>query len=163
MRKFLSLVIFATAIFTATTSSAQSIAQKSNADLAQNLMATNSSFASDLKVYGLLEMLENKGPYTVFAPSEELYKLAPEFTGEQKISYLKSYIVPQNITVKELAAQFKKHNNQIQFTTLSGNTISLTSEGDKVLVTVGSAATTIMVTAPQASNNGVIMQLEKMN
>ncbi len=163
MRKFLSTLIFATAIFTASTTSAQTTAQKSNADLAQNLMATNNSFASDLKQYGLLEMLENKGPYTVFAPSEELYKLAPEFTGEQKISYLKSYIVPQNLTVKELAAQFKKHNNQIQFTTLSGNTISLTSEGDKVLVNVGSGATTIIVAAPQASNNGVIMQLEKMN
>lgn len=161
MRKYLSVLLFSAALFTANSTQAQTAAQKSNADLAQNIVVTNNSFATDLKQYGLLEMLESKGPYTIFAPTEELYKLAPEFTGEQKISYLKNHIVAQNISAKELAKQFKLHNNQIQLTAISGNAISLTKQGDKILVNLGSGATTVVITAPQESSNGSIIQLEK--
>lgn len=163
MRNILTALILSVALFSATSTQAQTPELKSNADLAQNLVVSNISFAADLKQFGLMEMLEGKGPFTVFAPSDELYKLAPEFTGEQKINYLKNYLVAQNISEKELASLFKLNNNQIQLTTLSGNSISLTKQGNKILVNMGSGATTIVTAAPQASNNGVIMQLNKTN
>ena len=163
MRKILTVLIFSSALFVATSAQAQNAVQKSNTDLAQNLYTSNNSFAADLKAYGLLEMLEAKGPFTVFAPTDELYKLAPEFTGEQKISYLKNHIVAQNISAKEMAAQFKLNNNQIQLTALSGNAISLTKEGDKILVNMGSEATSFISNTPQASSNGYLIQLDKAN
>ena len=163
MKKILSALIFSAALFTFSNAHAQTVAQKANADLSQNLYASNNSFTTDLKQYGLLETLEGKGPFTVFAPTDELYKMSPEFTGEQKISFLKNYIVAQKISTDELAAQFKMHNNQIQLTAISGNTISLTKEGDKILVNMGSGATTLITTMPQESNNGFIIQLQKAN
>ena len=156
MRKILSVLLISAALFTG--GSVQ--AQKAKADLAQNLYVSNNSFSLDLKEYGLSEMLEGKGPFTVFAPTDELYKIAPEFTGEQKINFLKNYIVAKNLSAKDLAAQFKMNNNRIQLTALSGNAISLIKDGDKILVNIGSAATTLMLAAPQESSNGTILQLE---
>ncbi len=160
MRKFLSVILFSAALFAGSSVQAQTNLQKANADLAQNLYATNNSFTLDLKQYGMLEMLQGKGPFTVFAPSNELYKAAPEFTGEEKISYLKNHIVAQNISANELAKQFKMNNNQIQLTAISGNSISLSKVGDKIYVNMGSGATTMVSAAPQESSNGIVLQME---
>ncbi len=113
-------------------------------------------FVSALKKSGLAETLQNSGPYTVFAPSDEAFgKLAPGrldalMKDKEKLSKILSYHV---IPGKSLVTEIKPGKTK----TLQGDTIALTSDNGKVTVN-GANVTQSDVNA----DNGVIHEIDSV-
>jgi uncharacterized surface protein with fasciclin (FAS1) repeats len=94
---------------------------------------TFKTFIAALKKAGLTETLQNSGPYTVFAPSDEAFaKLPPGsldalMKDKEKLNKLLSYHVIQG---KFLVTEIKPGKAK----TLQGDTLTLTSDNGKVTV-----------------------------
>jgi uncharacterized surface protein with fasciclin (FAS1) repeats len=111
-------------------------------------------FVSALKKSGLAETLQNSGPYTVFAPSDEAFnKLAPGrldalMKDKEKLSKILSYhVVPGKTLVTEIKPGKTK--------TMQGDLLTLTSDNGKVTVN-GANVTQSDVNA----DNGVIHEID---
>lgn len=108
-----------------------------------------------IKAAGLVDVLSGKGPFTVFAPTEEAFKKLPKGTLEsllkpenkQKlISILTYHVVPGKV----MAADVLKLKNGTAVKTVQGQTIKITNkEGVKV-------NSSKVVTTDIACSNGVI-------
>lgn len=113
-------------------------------------------FVSALKKSGLAETLQNSGPYTVFAPSDQAFdKLAPGrldalMKDREKLSKVLSYHV---IPGKTLVTEIKPGKTK----TLHGDMLTLTSDNGKVTVN-GANVTQSDVNA----DNGVIHEIDSV-
>jgi uncharacterized surface protein with fasciclin (FAS1) repeats len=111
-------------------------------------------FVAALKKSGLAETLQNSGPYTVFAPSDEAFaKLPPGsldalMKDKEKLNKLLSYHVIQG---KILVTEIKPGKSK----TLQGDTLTLTSDNGKV--TVNDANVT---QSDLNADNGVIHEID---
>ncbi len=106
-----------------------------------------------LKAAGLVETLKGKGPFTVFAPTDEAFAQLPEGT-------LKSLLMPANkqklkaILTYHVVAGNVKAADVIKLSsvkTLNGQSVTIKVVGDKVLI---NGAT--VVKADIAATNGTI-------
>lgn len=83
-----------------------------------------------IQAAGLAEALSGKGPFTVFAPTEEAFKKLPAGTldsllkpenKEKLIAILKYHVIPGKVTASEVV----KLKNGTHVKTLSGQTITV--------------------------------------
>jgi uncharacterized surface protein with fasciclin (FAS1) repeats len=111
-------------------------------------------FVTALKKSGLAETLQNSGPYTVFAPSDEAFGKLPPATLEalmrdrEKLNKTLSYhVIPGKILVTEIKPGKTK--------TMQGDMLTLTSDNGKVTVN-GANVTQSDINA----DNGVIHEID---
>jgi uncharacterized surface protein with fasciclin (FAS1) repeats len=104
-----------------------------------------------IKSAGLAEKLSGKGPFTVFAPTNEAFKAVPaktlEALGKDPVA-LKSVLTYHVVPAKAMAANVK--NGKVK--TVNGADIELGKAGD--FVTVGEGA--IVTKADMVASNGVV-------
>ncbi|MEH6765662.1 MAG: fasciclin domain-containing protein [Aequorivita antarctica] len=126
-------------------------------------------YASYLVTAGMGTMLsEDKGPYTVFAPSTIALE---SFTGEKKKFYatpdnkpkleemLKSYIV-QGKMDKETLLQTINKSGKAKFKTLAGVTLTATKSGEDIVISDGKGANAKVVKGSIEGSNGVVYVLD---
>lgn len=115
---------------------------------------TFKTFVSALKKSGLADTLQNSGPYTVFAPSDEAFAKLPAGSLEsllkdkEKLNKIFSYHV---IHGKVLVTEIKPGKTK----TLQGEMLTLTSDNGKVTVN-GANVTQSDINA----DNGVIHEID---
>ena len=116
------------------------------------------TLAAAVKAAGLVETLQGKGPFTVFAPTDAAFKaiqsdvdelLKPESKG--KLSKILTYHV---VSGKTMAADLKDGQ---ELTTVQGSKLKVTVKDGKV--TVGGANVT---SADVAASNGVVHVIDKV-
>ena len=116
------------------------------------------TLAAAVKAAGLVETLQGKGPFTVFAPTDAAFKaiqsdvdelLKPESKG--KLSKILTYHV---VSGKKMAADLKDGQ---ELTTVQGSKLKVTVKDGKV--TVGGAHVT---SADVAASNGVVHVIDKV-
>ncbi len=111
-------------------------------------------FVAALKKSGLAEKLQNAGPYTVFAPSDEAFNKLPAATLEtlmkdpEKLKNILAYHVTEG---KVLVTEIKPGKTK----TLQGDPLTLTSDNGKVTVN-GANVTQSDISA----DNGVIHEID---
>ena len=160
LKKFISTVSIILASFTFT-----SVAHAEHHGIHKDIVdvaAENGSFtilAAAIKAGGLVETLKGKGPFTVFAPTDEAFAKLPEGTVEmllkpenkdKLVAVLTYHVVAGKVTASDVAKMDSG-------TTVQGQKVMIKLEDDKVMVNDAH-----VIKADIEASNGVIHVIDKV-
>lgn len=103
----------------------------------------HTTLVAAVKAAGLVETLQSAGPFTVFAPTNEAFKLLPAGTVDNLLkpeskaaltTVLTYHVVAGKITSKDLAAMIKKGNGTATLKTVAGGNLVASMKGDKIVI-----------------------------
>lgn len=115
-----------------------------------------------IKTAGLSEVLEGKGPYTVFAPANPaLGALSGSMSGDaqraQSAALLRAHIVPGALTRADiLAAIARGGGDGVQMRTMADGLLTFTRDGDVVVVTAPDGTAARLTGRETLAANGVL-------
>lgn len=128
-----------------------------------------SRFAEALKAASLDKTLGGPGPYTVFAPTNAAFDKLPPGTTEglmqsgqapQLIELLTAHIVPGAVTAEDLDKAIDTGGGKAQLATIGGGTLTVTRDGDTLVVTDASGSTARVVGAEGLYSNGALHSID---
>jgi uncharacterized surface protein with fasciclin (FAS1) repeats len=155
--KFIGLILGAALM-------ALSTAAASAADIVDTIGANSalSTFSAAIKAAGLTESLKAKGPFTVFAPTDEAFKRLPPNTmtnlmkqenREQLVKLVTFHIVPSRLMDKDMDGKMFKTK------TINGKEIEIDADDPGEGIRINKAK----VTAPDMpADNGVVHQINRV-
>ncbi|WP_426037049.1 fasciclin domain-containing protein [Brevundimonas sp. DC300-4] len=115
---------------------------------------------------GLSEVLEGKGPYTVFAPvNAALGTAGSELAGEamkaQSAALLRAHIVPGALTRADIEAALARGGaDGVQMRTMSDGLLTFSKDGDVIVVTAADGATARLTGAETVVSNGAVQPVD---
>ncbi|MDU9004061.1 fasciclin domain-containing protein [Sedimentitalea todarodis] len=141
---------------------AMSPAKAADMDIVDTAVANGSftTLVAAVQAAGLVDTLKGKGPFTVFAPTDEAFAALPDGTVEtllkpenkdQLVQILTYHVVPAKVMSGELAGKRTK------VLTVEGERLSVNGMGNGVKV--GSSK---VVAADVGASNGVIHVIDKV-
>ncbi|MDX2048487.1 MAG: fasciclin domain-containing protein [Chitinophagaceae bacterium] len=139
-------------------------AQKDVADIAIASPA-HTTLVAAVKAAGLVETLKGKGPFTVFAPTNDAFAKLPAGTVEtllkaenkgQLTQVLTYHVVAGNLRAADVIAAVKKGNGKAEVNTLSGGKLLVTLDSGKVKLTDENGNTSFVTAADLNGSNGVV-------
>lgn len=125
----------------------------------------HTTLVAAVKAAGLVETLEGKGPFTVFAPTNAAFDKLPKGTVETLLKpenkamltgILTYHVVAGKYGSKELAEMIKKGGGKAELTTVNGQKLTVKMEGGKVVVIDAKGGKATVTTADVFQSNGVI-------
>jgi uncharacterized surface protein with fasciclin (FAS1) repeats len=127
--------------------------------------ADHTTLVAAVKAAGLVETLKSKGPFTVFAPTNEAFNKLPAGTVDTLVKpenkgmltkILTYHVLAGKFDSKAIARRIKAGGGKAQFKTVSGGTLWAWMSGDRLTLTdeKGGAATVSIANVYQS--NGVI-------
>jgi len=125
----------------------------------------HSTLVAAVKAAGLVETLEGKGPFTVFAPTNEAFDLLPPGTvqmllqsdNKAKLSGILTYhVVAGKLDARELAARIKAGNGTAELQTVSGGKLWVMMKGKNIVIKDEHAGMAMVTIADVYQSNGVI-------
>jgi len=114
---------------------------------------------------GLVDTLSGKGPFTVFAPTDDAFAKLPAGTvdtllkpeNKATLSKILTYhVVPGRVSSKQLVRLIKKGGGKAELTTVEGGKLTASLSGGKVILTDEKGGTSTVTTANVFQSNGVI-------
>lgn len=164
-----ALVCMSSSVYAATQKGTEvgGVPMLSKSSIAENAATSPvlTMFAADMKSVGLQDKLNDKGPYTVFAPTDDAFKKLPAGTvdGLQKpensadltkvVTYL---VVPGKITSAKLKKMVKKGHGTATLTSMEGEAITVKTAGDVITLTDEKGDSAVILTADVPQKNGLI-------
>ncbi len=145
---------------------------QSGTDIAEALgqSGDHSSFMQAVETAGLTQTLRGVGPYTVFAPNNAAFEAIPAETREglnsaaqreRLIALLSYHIVPGTVTAQDIGRAIDSgQGGRAELATVAGDNLTLSRDGDAVVVTDGSGARARVVQADQLHSNGVVHSVD---
>ena len=124
-----------------------------------------------VKAADLVETLSGNGPFTVFAPTNAAFDKLPAGTVEtllkaenkSKLSGILTYhVVSGKFEAAAVIDAIKKNNGKFTVDTVNGGAITLSLEGDKVMLTDANGGKATVVIADVAASNGVIHAIDSV-
>jgi len=137
-------------------------------NIVENAMnsADHTTLVAAVKAAGLVETLQGKGPFTVFAPTNDAFGKLPAGTVETLVKpenkaaltkILTYHVVAGKYDAKKLVQLIKKGGGQVTLKTVSGGTLTARMNGmDGVSLTDEKGGTSNVTTADVYQSNGVI-------
>ncbi|MDH0746977.1 fasciclin domain-containing protein [Pseudomonas sp. GD03842] len=135
--------------------------------IVQNAVNSNdhTTLVAAVKAAGLVDTLNSKGPFTVFAPTNEAFDKLPAGTVDTLVQpqhkadltkILTYHVVPGTLTAKQLMADAQAHGGKVMLKTVQGEPLTVMMHGGKLWVmdAKGSKAAITITDVMQA--NGVI-------
>lgn len=119
-----------------------------------------------IKNAGLSEVLEGKGPYTVFAPANAALgaagtALADEAMKAQSAALLRAHIVPGALTRADiLAAIARGGGGGVQMRTMADGLLTFSRDGEAVVITAADGATARLMGEETVASNGVVQPVD---
>src|SRR5690606_32472615 len=104
----------------------------------------HTTLVAAVKAADLVDVLSSKGPFTVFAPTNEAFDKLPKGTVETLLkpenkltlqNILKYHVVAGKWSAKDIAKLIKKGNGKATIKTVSGGTLTAWMKGNDVYVT----------------------------
>lgn len=171
-RKFLSVAFFAL-VFVTTASFAQKSVVVGGAPMypSKNIIenAVNSkdhtTLVAAVKAAGLVETLQGKGPFTVFAPTNAAFDKLPMGTVEtllkpENIKMLQTiltyHVVAGKMSAADIDKAIKMGNGKTTMKTVSGGTLTAWKKGKKMYITDEKGGMAEVIIADVNQSNGVI-------
>lgn len=160
MKKFFT-GMFILALLSANTASAQ---QKDVVDVAVG-SAAHTTLVAAVKAAGLVETLKGKGPFTVFAPTNDAFAKLPAGTVETLLKpenkaalagILTYHVVAGKLDSKAVVAAIKAGNGKAEVKTVNGGTLTVTLDGAKVKITDSKGNSAYVTAVDLDATNGVI-------
>ncbi len=125
----------------------------------------HTTLVAAVKAAGLVDTLKGKGPFTVFAPTNEAFAALPAGTvdtllkPENKATLTKIltyHVVAGNMDSKAIMKAIKKGNGKAMLTTVSGGMLTASMDGDKLVLTDEKGGMSTVTIADVRQSNGVI-------
>lgn len=125
----------------------------------------HTTLVAAVKAADLVTTLKGKGPFTVFAPTNEAFDKLPAGTVEsllkpenkaQLTKILTYHVVSGNLDAAAVVAAIKKGKGKAELTTVSGGKLIGSLEGDKVKLTDESGNSAYVIAADLKGSNGVV-------
>lgn len=125
----------------------------------------HTTLVAPVKAAGLVDTLSGKGPFTVFAPTNEAFAKLPAGTVEtlvkpenkaQLTKILTYHVVPGRITAQQIAAMAAKHHGTATLKTVEGEPLMFKKSGGSWWV-IDAKGDKARITIPNVmQSNGVI-------
>ena len=132
----------------------------------------HTTLVAAVKAAGLVETLQGKGPFTVFAPVNDAFENLPDGTvttllkPENKAMLTKVltyHVVAGNMTADKLMAAIKAGKGKATLKTVSGGTLTAMMNGPKNVVVMDESGNTASIsTYDVLQSNGVIHVIDKV-
>lgn len=177
MKTRISIFLFALmcVVFAANTSFAQpmmpmvgGMAMYPTKDIVDNAVNSkdHTTLVAAVKAAGLVETLKGKGPFTVFAPTNDAFENLPSGTVETLLKpenkaaltkVLTYHVVAGKVTYNDLKDMIKKGNGKATIKTVSGGTLTAMMNGDVSITLMDESGNTANIsTYDVVQSNGVI-------
>ena len=125
----------------------------------------HTTLVAAVKAAGLVKTLSSKGPFTVFAPTNEAFAKLPDGTVDTLLkpenkktltSVLTYHVVPGRVTAKQLMAKVKAGNGKAEMKTVEGAALTFKMKDGHVWVIDAKGDTAQVTIANVMQSNGVI-------
>jgi uncharacterized surface protein with fasciclin (FAS1) repeats len=125
----------------------------------------HTTLVAAVKAAGLVQTLEGKGPFTVFAPTNEAFDKLPNGTVEtlvkpenkEKLTGILTYhVIAGKVTAEKLAEKIKAGGGKAELKTVNGETLTARMDGDSVELVDEKGGTSKVTIADVMQSNGVI-------
>lgn len=126
----------------------------------------HTTLVAAVKAAGLVETLSGKGPFTVFAPTNEAFQKLPKDTvptllkpeNKKQLSGVLTYhVVAGKLSAEDLAAKAKANGGKAELTTVEGAKITVESDGSGGWMVVDEKGDKSKITIADVNqSNGVI-------
>ena len=126
----------------------------------------HTTLVAAVKAAGLVETLKGKGPFTVFAPTNDAFENLPAGTVESLLKpenkasltkVLTYHVVAGKVTYNDLKDMIKKGNGKATIKTVSGGTLTAMMNGDVSITVMDESGNTANITTYDViQSNGVI-------
>lgn len=161
MKKILLAFSVLSTLFISSNSFAQ---QKDIVDVAVGSPA-HTTLVAAVKAAGLVETLKGKGPFTVFAPTNDAFAKLPAGTVESLLKpenkaalagILTYHVVAGELDSKAVAAAIKAGKGKAEVKTVNGQTLTASVEKGKVKLTDAKGNSAFVTAVDLKGSNGVI-------
>jgi uncharacterized surface protein with fasciclin (FAS1) repeats len=132
----------------------------------------HTTLVAAVQAAGLVDTLNSKGPFTVFAPTNAAFAMLPAGTVDTLLKpenkamltqVLTYHVVAGKHSAKQIAAMAKSHGGKAMFTTVEGKQITLTQEAGGGWWVVDQQGGKAKITIADVSqSNGVIHVVDKV-
>ncbi|TDB65943.1 fasciclin domain-containing protein [Arundinibacter roseus] len=125
----------------------------------------HTTLVAAVKAAGLVETLQGKGPFTVFAPTNKAFEKLPAGTVESLVkpenkatltTVLTYHVVAGSMDSQAIAEAIKKGNGTATFTTVQGGTLTAMMKGKKLMLKDEKGGTSTVTIKDVSQSNGVI-------
>ena len=125
----------------------------------------HTTLVAAVKAAGLVETLQSAGPFTVFAPTNEAFKLLPAGTVDNLLkpenktaltTVLTYHVVAGRISSKSLAEMIKAGNGKATLKTVAGGNLYVSMKGNKIVLTDEKGGISVITIKDVNQSNGVI-------
>lgn len=138
-----------------------------NKNIVENAMnsADHTTLVAAVKAAGLVETLQGKGPFTVFAPVNSAFEKLPAGTVDTLLKpenkamltkVLTYHVVAGNMDSKKIAKAIKDGGGKATLKTVAGGTLTAMMEGSNVILTDEKGGKSTVTIADVKQSNGVI-------
>jgi len=125
----------------------------------------HTTLVAAVKAAGLVETLQSKGPFTVFAPTNEAFDKLPKGTVETLLkpenlktlqTILTYHVVVGKLNASDLMNLIRKGNGKAALKTVSGGTLTAWMKGKDIYLTDENGNSSKVTIADVNQSNGVI-------
>jgi uncharacterized surface protein with fasciclin (FAS1) repeats len=125
----------------------------------------HTTLVAAVKAAGLVETLQSKGPFTVFAPTNAAFAKLPKGTVETLLkpenlktlqTILTYHVVAGKLSAADIAKLIKKGNGKATLKTVSGGTLTAWMKGKDLYITDENGSSSKITIADVNQSNGVI-------
>jgi uncharacterized surface protein with fasciclin (FAS1) repeats len=142
-------------------------AMYANKDIIDNAVNSkdHTTLVAAVKAAGLVDTLKGKGPFTVFAPTNDAFNKLPAGTvdtllkpeNKKKLTQVLTYhVVAGNYDSAALAKKIKSGHGKATLKTVEGGKLTLSMDGSDIVITDAKGGTAKVTTADVYQKNGVI-------
>ncbi len=131
----------------------------------------HTTLVAAVKAAGLVDTLMGKGPFTVFAPTNEAFAALPAGTVEtllkpenkaQLVKILTCHVVAADAMAKDVAMMAKADGGMHEVTTVGGCKLWLSVKDNMVMIKDEAGGTAMVTIADVKQSNGVIHVIDKV-
>ena len=131
----------------------------------------HTTLVAAVKAGGLVDTLEGKGPFTVFAPTNEAFAALPAGTVETLLKpenkktldkILTYHVVPGRLDSKALDRDIEKGGGKAELTTVEGGKLTVTGTGKDLMIMDEKGNSAKVTIADVMQSNGVILVVDKV-
>ena len=129
----------------------------------------HTTLVAAVKAAGLVDTLKGKGPFTVFAPTNEAFAKLPEGTVDTLLKpenkgtltkVLTYHVVPGRLDARALGKKIRDGNGSAMLTTASGGMLTAMMQGDKIVIKDDKGDLSTVTIADVYQSNGVIQVVD---
>jgi uncharacterized surface protein with fasciclin (FAS1) repeats len=131
----------------------------------------HTTLVAAVKAGGLVDTLNGKGPFTVFAPTNEAFAALPKGTvddllkpeNKAKLDKILTYhVVPGKLDSTALMNDVKKGGGKATLKTVEGDNLTVTDKGGKLMVVDTAGHTADIAIADVDQSNGMVHVIDKV-